>query len=152
MNPSKLGKIIPSEDIICTHTPKTELAYLFVKEYLDIKFPVEEYLTNPEIWEITAKRGNTIIGVRMFRVFEDLIHCIYTAVIPEERGKSINHQMLLQIEKIALDKGINKITSTARISNFASNRSLVKSGFILDESKETTYPCGEKKLHYYKFL
>jgi len=152
MNPSKLGKIIPIEDIICTPTPKTELAYLFVKEYLDIKFPVDEYLTNPEIWEITAKRGSTIIGVRMFRVFEDLIHCIYTAVIPEERGKSINHLMLLEIEKITQSKGINKITSTARISNYSSNRSLIKSGFILDESKESTYPCGEKKLHYYKFL
>jgi len=152
MNPSKLGKIIPIEDIICTPTPKTELAYLFVKEYLDIKFPVDEYLTNPEIWEITAKRGSTIIGVRMFRVFEDLIHCIYTAVIPEERGKSINHLMLLEIEKITQSKGINKITSTARISNYSSNRSLIKSGFILDESKESAYPCGEKKLHYYKFL
>lgn len=152
MNQIRLGKIIPIEDIISTPTPKTPLTYNLVKEYLDIKFTVDEYLTNPEIWEITAKRGNIIIGVRMFRVFEDLIHCIYTAVIPEERGKSINHLMLLQIEKISQTKGINKITSSARISNYSSNRSLIKSGFILDESKESSYPCGEKKLHYYKFL
>ncbi len=152
MNQIKLGKIIPSEDIISTPTPKTPTTYNLVNQYLDIKFPVEEYLTNTEIWEITAKRGNTLVGVRMFRVFEDLIHCIYTAVIPEERGKSINHLMLLEIEKIAQSKGINKITSSARISNYPSNRSLIKSGFILDESKESTYQCGEKKLHYYKFL
>jgi hypothetical protein len=60
--------------------------------------------------------------------------------------------MLLEIEKIALSRGINKITSSARLSNFASNRSLVKSGFILDGDMESTYLDGEKKLHYYKFL
>ncbi len=152
MNPIRLGKLIPINDIICTPTPKTPITYNLVKQYLDIKFPVEEYLSNSEIWEITAKRGDALVGVRMFRVFEDLIHCIYTAVIPEERGKSINHLMLIEIEKIAHSKGIKKITSSARISNHASNRSLMKSGFILDGDKESTYSDGERKLHYYKFL
>ena len=141
------------EDFLtCKPVIKSYDYYNFINQYLDIQFDIEEYLTNQTINQIIATKSDNLIGARMFRINDGFIHLSYTAVIPEERGKSINHQMLLQIERIALDKGINKITSTARISNFASNRSLVKSGFILDESKETTYKCGEKKLHYYKFL
>ncbi len=141
------------EDFLtCKPVIKSDDYYNFINQYLDIQFDIEEYLTNQTINQIIATKSNNLIGVRMFRINDGFIHLSYTAVIPEERGKSINHQMLLQIEKIALDKGINKITSTARISNYASNRSLIKSGFILDVENESTYKCGEKKLHYYKFL
>ena len=141
------------EDFLtCKPVIKSDDYYNFINQYLDIQFDIEEYLTNQTINQIIATKSDNLIGARMFRINDGFIHLSYTAVIPEERGKSINHQMLLQIEKIALDRGINKITSTARISNFASNRSLIKSGFILDEGNESTYKCGEKKLHYYKFL
>ena len=147
-----VGNIKPIGDIFCQTVTKSEKYYEFLGEYLNILFDLDEYLNNPTINQIIATNSNNLIGARMFRINDGFIHLSYTAVIPEERGKSINHQMLLEIEKIALNRDIDKITSTARISNFASNRSLVKSGFILDESKETTYSCGEKKLHYYKFL
>ena len=147
-----LGKILPIDDVICTPVPKTEQGYNFVGAYLDILFSLEEYFTNPTLNQIIAKKGNDLVGVRIFRINDGFIHLSYTAVLPEERGKSINHQMLLEIEKIALSRGIRKITSSARISNYASNRSLVKSGFILDVDRESYYKCGEKKLHYYKFL
>ena len=141
------------EDFLtCKPVIKSDDYYNFINQYLDIQFDIEEYLTNQTINQVIATKSDNLIGARMFRINDGFIHLSYTAVIPEERGKSINHQMLLQIEKIALDKGINKITSTARISNFASNRSLIKSGFILDVENESTYKCGEKKLHYYKFL
>ena len=147
-----VGNIKPIGDIFCQTVTKSEKYYEFLGEYLNILFDLDEYLNNPTINQIIAIKSNNLIGARMFRINDGFIHLSYTAVIPEERGKSINHQMLLEIEKIALNRDIDKITSTARISNFASNRSLVKSGFILDESKETTYSCGEKKLYYYKFL
>ena len=147
-----VGNIKPIGDIFCQTVTKSEKYYEFLGEYLNILFDLDEYLNNPTINQIIAIKSNNLIGARMFRINDGFIHLSYTAVIPEERGKSINHKMLLEIEKIALNRDIDKITSTARISNFASNRSLIKSGFILDESKETTYPCGEKKLYYYKFL
>jgi ribosomal protein S18 acetylase RimI-like enzyme len=147
-----VGNIKPIGDIFCKTVTKSEKYYEFLGQYLNILFDLDEYLNNPTINQIIATNSNDLIGARMFRINDGFIHLSYTAVIPEERGKSINHQMLLEIEKIALNRDIDKITSTARISNFASNRSLVKSGFILDESKETTYSCGEKKLYYYKFL
>jgi ribosomal protein S18 acetylase RimI-like enzyme len=147
-----VGNIKPIGDIFCQTVTKSEKYYEFLGQYLNILFDLDEYLNNPTINQIIATKSDNLIGARMFRINDGFIHLSYTAVIPEERGKSINHQMLLEIEKIALNRDIDKITSSARISNFASNRSLVKSGFILDESKETTYPCGEKKLHYYKFL
>ena len=146
-----IGNIKPI-GVICETVTKSEKYYEFLGEYLNILFDLDEYLNNPTINQVIATKSNNLIGARMFRINDGFIHLSYTAVIPEERGKSINHQMLLEIEKIALNRDIDKITSTARISNFASNRSLVKSGFILDESKETTYSCGEKKLYYYKFL
>ena len=147
-----VGNIKPIGDVICQTVTKSEKYYEFLGQYLNILFDLDEYLNNPTINQIIAIKSNNLIGARMFRINDGFIHLSYTAVIPEERGKSINHRMLLEIEKIALNRDIDKITSSARISNFASNRSLVKSGFILDKSKETTYPCGEKKLHYYKFL
>jgi ribosomal protein S18 acetylase RimI-like enzyme len=147
-----VGNIKPIGDIICQTVTKSEKYYEFLGQYLNILFDLDEYLNNPTINQIIATKSDNLIGARMFRINDGFIHLSYTAVIPEERGKSINHQMLLEIEKIALNRDIDKITSSARISNFASNRSLVKSGFILDESKETTYSCGEKKLYYYKFL
>lgn len=152
MNPFKLGKIHPLDNIICKSVPKTIEGYDFVNRYLDILFDTNEFLTNQTINQIIALKSNQLVGVRIFRINDGFIHLSYTAVLPEERGKSINHQMLLEIEKIALSRGINKITSSARLSNFASNRSLVKSGFILDVDMESTYLDGEKKLHYYKFL
>jgi ribosomal protein S18 acetylase RimI-like enzyme len=147
-----IENIKPIGGVICQTVTKSEKYYKFLGQYLNILFDLDEYLNNPTINQIIAIKSNNLIGARMFRINDGFIHLSYTAVIPEERGKSINHRMLLEIEKIALNRDIDKITSTARISNFASNRSLVKSGFILDESKETTYSCGEKKLHYYKFL
>ena len=138
--------------IICKTVTKTIEGYNFISQYLDILFDTDEYLTNPILNQIIATKNDILVGVRIFRINEGFIHLSYTAVLPEERGKGINHMMLLEIERIALNRDIDKITSSARISNYASNRSLVKSGFILDESKESTYNCGEKKLHYYKFL
>ena len=141
------------EDFLtCKPVIKSYDYYNFINQYLDIQFDIEEYLINQTINQIIATKSNNLIGARMFRINDGFIHLSYTAVIPEERGKSINHLMLLEIEKIANKKGITKITSSARISNYPSNRSLIKSGFILDVDKESTYPCGEKKLHYYKFL
>jgi ribosomal protein S18 acetylase RimI-like enzyme len=138
--------------IICKPVTKTIEGYNFINQYLDILFDTDEYLTNPILNQVIATKNDIVVGVRIFRINEGFIHLSYTAVLPEERGKGINHLMLLEIERISLNRDIDKITSSARISNYASNRSLIKSGFILDESKESTYPCGEKKLHYYKFL
>ena len=138
--------------IICRLAPKHESIYNFVGGYLDIKFDLEEYLTNPTINQMVAMKDNKLIGARMFRINDGFIHLSYTAVIPEERGKEINHQMLLEIEKIAVTKDIHIITSSARVSNNSSIRSLEKSGFILDWEKESFYNCGERKLHYFKFI
>jgi len=146
------GKIIPPNDIECYPTPKNEIGYNFIKEYIFIKFDLEEYLTNPELNQIIATNEKGLVGVRMFRILENSIHCSYTAVLFQERGRSINHMMLLEIEKIAKSKNITKITSSARKSNYPSNRSLKKSGFILDDTIISEYSDGEKKLHYYKYL
>jgi|688.fasta_scaffold50609_4 hypothetical protein len=147
-----LGKIIPLDVIVSRPSPKDESGYNFIKQYLDIKFFLEEYLTTQELNQVIATCGEDLVGVRMFRILENSIHCSYTAVKMEQRGKSINHMMLLEIEKIAKIHNITKITSSARISNYPSKRSLEKSGFILDNQKISQYPDGEKKLHYHKFL
>jgi ribosomal protein S18 acetylase RimI-like enzyme len=146
------GKTIPPIDIVAKQTLKDEIGYNFIKDYLTIKFSLEEYLSTHELNQIIATTKEELVGVRMFRILENSIHCSYTAVKVEERGRSINHMMLLEIEKIAKVHNITKITSSARISNYPSNRSLKKSGFILDDEKISDYPDGETKLHYYKFL
>jgi predicted acetyltransferase len=149
MNPT--GKIIPPIGIVTKPSQKDEIGYNFIEQYLSIRFSLEEYLSTNELNQIIATTKEELVGVRMFRILENSIHCSYTAVKVEERGKSINHMMLLEIEKIAKIHNITKITSSARITNYPSNQSLKKSGFILDDEK-TEYPDGETKLHYYKFL
>ena len=39
------GKTIPPIDIVAKQTPKDEIGYNFIKDYLTIKFSLEEYLS-----------------------------------------------------------------------------------------------------------
>jgi hypothetical protein len=115
-----IENIKPIGGVICQTVTKSEKYYKFLGQYLNILFDLDEYLNNSTINQIIAIKSNNLIGARMFRINDGFIHLSYTAVIPEERGKSINHQMLLEIEKIALNRDIDnpRVRLSKRIEKY----------------------------------
>jgi hypothetical protein len=101
--------------VICQTVTKSEKYYKFLGQYLNIQFDLDEYLNNSTINQIITIKSNNLMGARMFRINDGFIHLSYTAVIPEERGKSINHQMLLEIEKIALNRDNKNVSQIVKI-------------------------------------
>ena len=60
--------------------------------------------------------------------------------------------MYSKIEEIAIEMGVNIITSNVRESNKSSLNSLLKCGFSINDRVELTYPDGEKKIPLFKRL
>lgn len=127
-------------------------SYEFMNRFITVTIPFEEYIENENINQVIVYHNDKIIALRIYRILEDRIHLTYTAVDVPYRGNSINHMMLLRIEEIAKNLGIDTLTSNVRVSNLASLRSLEKSGFIPIQGQNLTYSNGEKKIPHMKKL
>ncbi len=130
---------------------KSEETYEFIKNYLDV-IDFNDYVNNPNLYQVVARKGGDIIGVRVFRMKDGKLHLNYTAVSPLERNLGVNKLMLGEIEKIAKNNGVQVITSNVRESNLSSLNSLLNSGFQINKNYELYYPDGERKLPLFKKL
>ena len=127
-------------------------SYEFMNRFISVSIPFEEYIDDSNINQVIVYHDDKIIALRIYRILEDRIHLTYTAVDVPYRGNSINHMMLLRIEDIAKNLGIDTLTSNVRESNLASLRSLEKSGFSPIFGQNLTYSNGEKKIPHMKKL
>ena len=127
-------------------------SYEFMNRFIPMSMSLEDYLNDTNINQVIVYHNDKIIALRIYRILGDRIHLTYTAVDIPYRGNSINHMMLLRIEKVATNLGIDTLTSNVRESNSASLRSLEKSGFKPILGQDLTYSNCEKKIPHMKRL
>ena len=146
---SVLYVIVNKNDIVIDEEEKTKETYEFVSQYLDI-LDFNDYITNPNLFQVVARLNNSIVGIMVFRMGDGKMHLNYSAVLPSERNAGLNKRMLDEVEKIASSNGINVITANVRESNTYSLRSLLSSGFEINQNYDMKYPDGEKKIPVFK--
>lgn len=130
---------------------KDQLTYDFISQHLNV-IGYDEYINNENLYQVGAFLEGVLIGIRIFRMKDGKIHLNYSAVLNEFRGQGINTIMYSKIEEIAIEMGVNIITSNVRESNKSSLNSLLKCGFSINDRVELTYPDGEKKIPLFKRL
>lgn len=140
-----------NNDIIIKQEEKTEETYNFIKQYLDV-MEFDSYINNNNLYQVVVRYVDSIIGIRIFKMENGKIHLNYSAVSPKERNKGLNKRMLDEIENIAHLNNVNVITSNVRESNISSLKSLIGSGFQINNNYNLKYPDGEKKIPLFKKL
>lgn len=147
----KMIKSFNSFDIRCFLCPKSKETYDFVASEFKI-FPYENYISNENLYQVCCYSDDKLVGVRIFLMKEGKIHLNYTVVSESYRNKGINREMFDIIFDIASKNDISIITSNVRESNKASMKSLLASGFEVNDNVELFYPDGEKKIPFFKKL
>lgn len=135
---------------------KNTESFNFISKFFNFKknhpYFFEDYTNNQNLYQSVARKGNKIIGVRIFKMENGRIHLYYTAVDDNERNKGINRKLLKEIETFGKKNNVNLITSNVRESNLASLNSLLKSGFQINKSINRFYLDGERKIALFKYL
>jgi predicted acetyltransferase len=80
-----------------------------------------------------------LVGVSVFFIENGNLHLNYTAVSKNHRNIGINKLMKKELISYAKGKNISKITANVRESNIFSVKSLISSGFKLDNENTTKY-------------
>jgi ribosomal protein S18 acetylase RimI-like enzyme len=130
---------------------KNKSVYDFISRYLKV-IPFDDYINNKNLYQIGILKNNDLIGIRVFKMIDHKIHLNYSVVIEHERNKGINKEMFKAIEEIAIKNNITIITSNVRKSNTYSLKSLLSSGFSVNEKSKLFYPDGEEKIALFKKL
>jgi ribosomal protein S18 acetylase RimI-like enzyme len=138
-------------DIFIKIEDKNKDTYNFISKYLDV-ISFNDYISNDNLYQAVARKGDEIVGVRIFRMKDGKIHLNYSAITERERNKGLNRKLLKVIEDFAIKNGVNIMTSNVRKSNLSSLNSLLKSDFIINKNYDLYYPDGEKKIPLFKKL
>lgn len=133
------------EDFQVSGCDKSKESYDFISKYLHL-IPFDDYISNDNLYQVCCYHLGELIGVRIFRMKDSKIHLNYSAVDERFRGKGINSLLFDQVLKVAKSNGVQVITSNVRQSNKSSLKSLLKSGFQINDKVEMYYPDGEKKI------
>lgn len=132
--------------------------YEFVRNHFD--FPVDidyqKFIEHPLSYVVSVRYDNPInpflIGVSIFKMYDDKINIDYVAIDKEYRRKGINRAINLLIEEIALGNYIDYLTANIRETNTNSLMSFQKCGFEINENRRFKYSNGDPKVHVYKRL
>jgi len=124
----------------------------FLDKYFNIRTTDEVYLKQSTLGVITARRYLMLVGVSVFFTENGKLHLNYTAVDTKHRNIGINKLMKKELISYAKGKNISKITANVRESNIFSVKSLISSGFKLDNENTTKYENGDNKLLFYLFI
>ena len=145
-----LRRFNESNSLVVSQCDKSEDSWNFISKFINV-IPLEDYLNNINLYQVCALDGDKLVGLRIFRMKDGKIHLNYSAVDPDYRNKGLNQKMFEKILEIAKKQGVSLITSNVRQSNSKSIKSLLKSGFSINDKVEMFYPDGEKKIPlYYK--
>ena len=139
------------ENIKCSLCDKSKETYDFVSSEFEI-LPYDKYISNDNLYQVCCYVDNKLVGVRIFLMKEGKIHLNYTVVSSSYRNLGINRKMFDVIFDVANKNNVSIVTSNVRESNKASIKSLLASGFELNDRVELFYPDGEKKLPFFKKL
>ena len=139
------------ENIKYSLCDKSKETYDFVASEFEI-LPYDKYISNDNLYQVCCYIDNKLIGVRIFLMKNSKIHLNYTVVSGSYRNIGINRKMFDVVFDVANKNNISVITSNVRESNKASIKSLLASGFELNDRVELFYPDGEKKLPFFKKL
>jgi ribosomal protein S18 acetylase RimI-like enzyme len=123
--------------------------YSFLKKYFDIPFSFVEYINNNNIYIITVRIKDELIGVELFRMKDNKIHLTYTLIEEEYRNKGINTNIKKAVINFAKNNNVNLITANVRKSNMHSLKTFLSTGFKINDSVKNTYPDGEEKIPLY---
>ena len=135
--------------IIVDLEDKSTEHYDFLSKYLTIPFSVEDFYNNSKIEIVTARTTNKLVGVFLFVLNNNRIHMNYTAVDEKYRNKGINGKMMKFIINYAKEDGIEMITGNVRKSNEYSIKTMLSSGFQVNDKAIGKYPDGEEKIPLY---
>lgn len=136
-------------DIDVNLCEKSKVTYDFMSKYLDI-IPFDGYINNENIFQVCAYDGDEMVGVRMFRMKDKKIHLNYAVVSESHRNLGVNKKMADKIIEMSKDSGVSIITSNVREGNKYSIKSLLSSGFQINDKVERYYDDGEKKISFFK--
>jgi ribosomal protein S18 acetylase RimI-like enzyme len=124
---------------------KSKESYDFISEYLDL-ITFEDYISNNNLHQVGVYYSGKLVALRIFRIRDGKMHLNYSAVDPEYRNRGINQLMFNKIIEVAKSHNITIITSNVRESNAKSLKSLLGSGFQINDEVYLYYPDGEKKI------
>ena len=138
--------------------PKAMEHYEFVRNHFD--FPVDidykNFMDDTDTYVVTVRSDTVnnpyIMGVSIFRMYDDKINIDYVAIDKEYRRKGINRAINLLIEDIAMGNYIDYLTANIRETNCNSINSFLKCGFEVNENKRFKYKNGDIKIHVFKRL
>lgn len=132
--------------------------YEFVRNHFD--FPVDidyqKFIEHPLSYVVTVRVEGAInpflIGVSIFKMYDDKINIDYVAIDKEYRRKGINRAVNNLIEEIAVGNYIELLTANIRETNINSLMSFQRCGFEINENKKYKYNNGDPKVHVFKKL
>lgn len=121
-----LGEILKIEKLSFT-TPWSKQAFL------------SELLDNDRAYYLVAKVNDRPVGYIGIWLVAGEGHVTNIAVHPDYRRRGIGNQLLLAIEKLALERGVNRLTLEVRVSNEGAQRLYRKLGYM---------PAGIRRRYY----
>ena len=132
--------------------------YEFVRNHFD--FPVDidyqKFVEHPCSYVVAVRmeavNNPFLIGVSIFKMYDDKINVDYVAIDKEYRRKGINRAVNNLIEEIALGNYIDLLTANIRETNINSLMSFQRCGFEINENRKCKYSNGDVKVHVFKKL
>lgn len=98
-----------------------------------------ELLQNNMAHYIVALNGNTIVGYCGMWLILDEAHITNVAVHPDYRQKSIGESLMLEMIRLAVQNGSNRMTLEVRPTNTAARRLYEKLGFVESGRRKKYY-------------
>jgi len=129
---------------------KSKETYGFILKYLNNIISFGGYMDNENLYQVCAYDNSELIGIRLFRMKDRKVHLNYSVVSESHRNMGINKKMAEKIFEISENNGVELITSNVRESNIYSIKSLLSSGFQINDKVVRYYDDGEKKISLFK--
>lgn len=133
---------------------KTKRQYTLLNTTFTSVMSCESYIKNDAYFccEVSIRETLAALSVVRIDAKESRLVLMYTLVLESYRGMGINGRIKAFVEAFAREKNLSSILGHVRLSNRASQHSLLKSGYEIYDEGGLTYGDGERKLTVRKFL
>lgn len=129
---------------------KNPTSYKFINRVLPMP-PYDIYMAKTHWKQLGYFVNGLMVGSILFSDMTESSHIRYTVVLEKYKGAAINKEMVAEVEKLAKQKGFNRITTNIRQSNISSLRSFLGRGFLIYRA-DRYYKDGELKISLVKRL
>jgi ribosomal protein S18 acetylase RimI-like enzyme len=127
---------------------KSKESYEFISKYLDV-IDYDSYISNDNLYQICGHENDELISISIFKLLDGKAHINYSAVKDEYRNKGISKEMRNKIIDFLKKNNCKLVTSNVKKSNINSIKSLLSTGFKINDRVKRFYPDGEEKIAMY---